>query len=44
MAEVKLEHAPPGVRTYYDKAIAALERDNFDYAMDMFEAMLNVYI
>ncbi|MDF7799934.1 hypothetical protein P4C99_10695 [Pontiellaceae bacterium B1224] len=42
MAEVKLEDAPQGVRTYYEKGIAALKRDNFDYAMDMFEAMLNV--
>lgn len=42
MAEVKIEDAPQGVQTYYDKGIAALERDNFDYAMDMFEAILNL--
>ncbi len=42
MAEVKLEDAPQGVRTYYDKGIAALERSNFDYAMDMFEAVLKI--
>jgi tetratricopeptide (TPR) repeat protein len=40
MAEVKLEDAPQDVRTYYDKGIAAMERDNLDYAMDMFEAAL----
>jgi predicted Zn-dependent protease len=40
MAEVKLSDAPHGVRTYYDKGIAALERNNLDYAMDMFEAAL----
>ncbi|WP_372808202.1 tetratricopeptide repeat protein [Pontiella sp.] len=42
MAEVKLEDAPQGVRTYYDKGIAAMERDNLDYAMDMFEAALKL--
>jgi tetratricopeptide (TPR) repeat protein len=41
MAEVKLADAPSGVRTYYDKGIAALERNNLDYAMDMFEAALH---
>lgn len=42
MAEVKLENAPQGVRTYYDKGVAALERNNLDYAMDMFEAALQI--
>lgn len=40
MAEVKLTDAPKGVQIFYDKGIAALERSNFDYAMDMFEAAL----
>ncbi len=40
MSEVKLEDAPSRVRTYYDKGIAAMHRDNLDYAMDMFEAAL----
>jgi tetratricopeptide (TPR) repeat protein len=42
MAEVKLEDAPQGVRTYYDKGVAAMERDNLEYAMDMFTAALNL--
>ncbi|MDF7805962.1 tetratricopeptide repeat protein [Pontiellaceae bacterium B12219] len=42
MAEVELADAPSGVRTYYDKGIAALERNNLDYAMDMFAAALQV--
>ena len=42
MAEVKLEDAPQGVRSYYDKGVAALERNNLEYAMDMFEAALKV--
>ncbi|MEI6892529.1 MAG: hypothetical protein V5783_10195 [Pontiella sp.] len=40
MAEVKLEDAPQSIRNYYDKGIAALERNNLEYAMDMFEAIL----
>jgi tetratricopeptide (TPR) repeat protein len=42
MAEVKLEDAPQGVQTFYDKGIAAMERANLDYAMDMFEAALHI--
>ena len=42
MAEVKLEDAPQGVRIYYDKGVAAMERDNLEYAMDMFEAALAI--
>lgn len=42
MAEVKLEDAPQSVRTFYDKGIAAMERANLDYAMDMFEAALHI--
>jgi predicted Zn-dependent protease len=42
MAEVKLEDAPQGVRTFYDKGIAAMERANLNYAMDMFEAALHI--
>lgn len=40
MAEMTLENAPPNVRPFYDKGVAALERDNLDYAMDMFTAAL----
>lgn len=42
MAEVRLGDAPQKVRTFYDKGIAAMERGNLDYAMDMFSAALNV--
>ncbi|MCF7816886.1 MAG: tetratricopeptide repeat protein [Kiritimatiellales bacterium] len=42
MAEVKLEDAPQGVRTFYDKGISAMARANLDYAMDMFEAVLHI--
>ncbi len=42
MAEVKLEDAPSSIRTYYDKGISAMERDNLEYAMDMFEAALGI--
>ncbi|MDF7823505.1 hypothetical protein P4B35_05730 [Pontiellaceae bacterium B12227] len=42
MAEVELQDAPQGVRTYYDKGVAALERSNFEYAMDMFAAALKI--
>ena len=42
MAEVKLDDAPQGVRKFYDKGIAAMERANLDYAMDMFEAALQI--
>ena len=42
MAEIQLEDAPPGVRPYYDKGMAALERNNLDYAMDMFTAALSM--
>lgn len=42
MAEVKLEDAPKSVRTFYDKGMAAMERANLNYAMDMFEAALEI--
>jgi tetratricopeptide (TPR) repeat protein len=42
MAEVQLKDAPQGVRTYYEKGIAAMERSNLDYAMDMFAAALHL--
>lgn len=42
MAEVRITDAPQGVRTFYDKGVAAMERGNFDYAMDMFEAALAI--
>jgi tetratricopeptide (TPR) repeat protein len=42
MAEVKLKDAPKGVQTFYDKGVLAMERGNLDYAMDMFEAALQI--
>ncbi|MCF7848957.1 MAG: hypothetical protein K9M45_08920 [Kiritimatiellales bacterium] len=42
MAEIRLGDAPPKVRTFYDKGVAAMERGNMDYAMDMFIAALDV--
>jgi tetratricopeptide (TPR) repeat protein len=36
MAEVKLENAPRKAKELFDKAFAAMERGNLDYAMDMF--------
>ena len=42
MAEVKLKDAPQGVKSYCEKGIAAMERGNLSYAMDMFEAALGV--
>ena len=42
MAEVKLEDAPQGVQTYYEKGRSALARNNLAYAMDLFEAALKL--
>ncbi len=42
MTEIKLEDAPAGVRAYHDKGVAALERGNLEYAMDMFAAALEI--
>ena len=40
MAEVQLEDVPRKVREMFDKGFAALERNNLDYAISMFEAVL----
>lgn len=42
MAEVKLEDVPRKVRDLYNKAFAAYERGNWDYAMDMFMTSLEL--
>lgn len=42
MAEIQLEQAPRKAREQYDKAFAAFERGNFDFAMDMFQLALEV--
>ncbi len=42
MAILKLEDAPPSVQIFYDKGVAAMERNNLNYAMDMFAAVLEV--
>lgn len=39
---IEIKDAPQGVRAYYEKGIAAMERDNLEYAMDMFEAALAI--
>jgi len=41
MAEVKLDELPRKTRELFDKAAAALERGNEDYAMDMLTAILD---
>lgn len=41
MAEVKLDELPRKTRELFDKATAALERGNEDYAMDMLMAILD---
>ena len=40
MAIDKQDEIPESVRPFYDKGLAALERNNLDYAMDMLEAVL----
>ncbi len=42
MAEVTLEQVPRKTREVFEKAASALERGNFDYAMDMFASLLEV--
>lgn len=42
MAEVELEQAPRKAREHFEKGFAALERGNFDYAMDMFGLALEL--
>ena len=42
MAEVKLDSAPKEVKAFYNKGLSAMERGNFDYAMDMFEEVLDI--
>ena len=41
MAKLALEDAPKKVRDLFDKGFAAMERDNLDYAIDMFIAALD---
>lgn len=42
MAEVTLEHAPRKARELLEKGRAAMERNNWDYAMDMFMSALEL--
>ncbi len=42
MPELSLEKAPRKAREQYEKGLAALERGNLDYGMDMFEAALEI--
>lgn len=42
MAEVQLDNAPRKVREIYAKAFTAVERNNLDYAISMFEAVLEL--
>ena len=42
MAELQLDDAPRKVREMYGKAFAAVERNNLDYAISMFEAVLEL--
>lgn len=42
MAEVKLEEVPRKLRDMHEKGMAAMERDNTQYAMDMFMNVLNM--
>lgn len=40
MAEITLQEVPRNIRDLFDKATAAVDRGNFDYAMDMLIALL----
>jgi tetratricopeptide (TPR) repeat protein len=42
MGEMTLEEAPRKAREHFEKGVAALERGNFDYAMDMFDMALDL--
>jgi len=42
MAEINLDAAPRKARELYEKAMAAMERGNLDYAMDMFTSALEI--
>ncbi|MBU1910535.1 MAG: tetratricopeptide repeat protein, partial [Verrucomicrobia bacterium] len=42
MSEILLDAAPRKSRELYEKALAAMERDNLDYAMDMFTSALEI--
>lgn len=42
MAEITLEEAPRKVRDVFEKGLAAMERNNLKYAMDMFQTALEV--
>lgn len=42
MAEVTLEHVPQKTKDLFNRGFVALERGNFDYAIDMFTACLQL--
>lgn len=42
MAEIQLDAAPRKAREMFEKAMAAMERGNLDYAMDMFTSVLEL--
>jgi tetratricopeptide (TPR) repeat protein len=42
MPEMSLEEAPRKAREHFEKGVAAMERNNFDYAMDMFDSALEL--
>lgn len=42
MAEIILDAVPRKARELYEKALAAMERGNLDYAMDMFTSALEI--
>ena len=42
MAEVTIEHVSRRARELFEKGVAAVERNNLDYAMDMFTAALTL--
>lgn len=42
MAEITLEKIPRKAREFYDKGMAAMERENLDYARDMFFSALDI--
>jgi tetratricopeptide (TPR) repeat protein len=42
MAELSLDEAPRKAREHFERGFAAFERGNLDYAMDMFQAALDL--
>lgn len=42
MPEMSLEEAPRKAREHFEKGVAAMERNNLDYAMDMFDSALEL--